>query len=335
MITENFLNHSLSKVLQKMEKTNIIELKGVAKYYEMGDSIVKALDGVDITIEKGDFVAIMGPSGSGKSTGMNLTGSLDLATKGEIYLDKENIELLGESELAQIRGKKIGFIFQQFNLIPNLTAKENVMLPMLFQGVNIEEREDRAEEILKKVDLDQRMDHYPNQLSGGQQQRICIGRAIVLKPRLIVCDEAVSALDVSVQAQVLNLLADLKDELQLSYLFISHDLSVIRHICDRVVVLYLGKVAETASVKDLFSRPKHPYTQALLSAAPKNHPREKKQRIILTGEIPSPLHPPTGCPFHTRCPVKQAVCTTHYPPHKTCPSQQTGENTQQEYYCIH
>lgn len=190
----------------------IIELKNVAKHYRMGDNIVKALNNVDISIEEGDFVAIMGPSGSGKSTGMNLTGSLDYATEGEIYLDGVDIEHMEESELAQIRGKKIGFIFQQFNLIPNLTAKENVMLPMLFQGVGKDERESRAEEILKLVDLQERMDHYPNQLSGGQQQRVAIARALSNNPDVILADEPTGNLDSKTEKKIMDFLTFLNKQ---------------------------------------------------------------------------------------------------------------------------
>ena len=175
----------------------------------MGDNIVKALDGVDIAVKKGDFVAIMGPSGSGKSTGMNLTGSLDLATKGEIFLDGQDIEHLEESELAQIRGKKIGFIFQQFNLIPNLTAKGNVMLPMLFQGTEAQEREEKAEELLKMVDLGERMDHYPNQLSGGQQQRVAIARSLSNDPEVILADEPTGNLDSKTETKIMDFLTNL------------------------------------------------------------------------------------------------------------------------------
>jgi putative ABC transport system ATP-binding protein len=188
---------------------NIIELKNVAKHYYMGENIVKALDGVDINIEEGDFVAIMGPSGSGKSTGMNLTGSLDLATTGEIYLDGEDIEHMEESELAQIRGKKIGFIFQQFNLIPNLTAKENIMLPMLFQDIDREEREGKAEELLKLVGLGDRMDHYPNQLSGGQQQRVAIARSLANDPEVILADEPTGNLDSKTEIKIMEFLTRL------------------------------------------------------------------------------------------------------------------------------
>jgi putative ABC transport system ATP-binding protein len=195
-----------------MSKNNIIELKNVAKYYEMGDNIVRAVDCINIEIEDGDFVAIMGPSGSGKSTSMNLIGSLDLATKGNIYLDGHDIEYLEESELAQIRGKKIGFIFQQFNLIPNLTAKENVMLPMLFQGKEEIEREARAENLLNLVGLGDRVDHYPNQLSGGQQQRVAIARALANDPEVILADEPTGNLDTKTGEMVMEFLNKLNNE---------------------------------------------------------------------------------------------------------------------------
>ena len=195
-----------------VEKKNIIELKDVAKHYEMGENLVKALDKINIAIEQGDFVAIMGPSGSGKSTSMNLIGSLDLATKGNIYLDGHDIEFLEESELAQIRGKKIGFIFQQFNLIPNLTAKENVMLPMLFQGKEEWEREEKAEELLKLVELGDRIDHYPNQLSGGQQQRVAIARSLANDPDVILADEPTGNLDTKTGEMVMNFLKKLNEE---------------------------------------------------------------------------------------------------------------------------
>jgi len=188
--------------------SKIIELKNVARYYEMWDNLVKAVDGLDIVIERGDFVAIMGPSGSGKSTTMNLVGSLDLATKGDIYLDNLDIEHLDESELAQIRGRKIGFIFQSFNLIPNLTAKENVMLPMLFQDTEGEEREKKAEELLRLVELDDRMDHYPGQLSGGQQQRVAIARSLANNPEVILADEPTGNLDTKTGEMVMRFLEE-------------------------------------------------------------------------------------------------------------------------------
>jgi len=209
ILYRNILKRPLTAGDMTGQKDKIIELKNVSKHYFMGDNVVKALDGVDITIERGDFVAMMGPSGSGKSTGMNLTGSLDLATHGEIFLDNQDIEHLEESELAQIRGKKIGFIFQQFNLIPTLTAKGNVMLPMLFQGVGREEREERAEELLKMVDLGNRANHYPNQLSGGQQQRVAIARSLANDPEVILADEPTGNLDSKTEIKIMDFLTKL------------------------------------------------------------------------------------------------------------------------------
>jgi putative ABC transport system ATP-binding protein len=220
---------------------NIIELKDVARYYEMGENIVKALDCVNVQVEKGDFVGIMGPSGSGKSTSMNLVGSLDLATKGNIFLDGENIEDMEESELAQIRGRKIGFIFQQFNLIPNLTALENVMLPMLFQEIDEEEREDRAEELLKLVDLGDRTDHYPNQLSGGQQQRVAIARALANDPEVILADEPTGNLDTKTGEKMMNFLTQLNAQGK-TIIMVTHDPDLAREHAKTIYSIRDGKV---------------------------------------------------------------------------------------------
>ncbi len=224
-----------------MKPDKIIELKNVAKHYYMGDNIVKALDGVDIVVEEDDFVAIMGPSGSGKSTGMNLTGSLDLATHGEIYLDGENIELLEESELAQVRGRRIGFIFQQFNLIPNLTAKENIMLPMLFQDVPREEREEKAEKLLEMVGLGDRMDHYPNQLSGGQQQRVAIARALSNDPEVILADEPTGNLDSKTETKIMEFLTKLNKEGK-TIIVITHAAEIAEKYANMIYWLKDGKV---------------------------------------------------------------------------------------------
>ncbi len=202
--------------------TTLIELDNVEKYYEMGENLVKAVDGISVKIEKGDFVAIMGPSGSGKSTSMNLVGSLDLPTHGEIYLDNKDIAHLDESQLAQIRGKKIGFIFQSFNLINNLTAKENVMLPMLFQDVDREQRENKAEELLNLVELGDRLDHYPNQLSGGQQQRVAIARALANDPEVILADEPTGNLDTKTGEKVMQFLEDLNNQGR-TIIMVTHD----------------------------------------------------------------------------------------------------------------
>jgi len=221
--------------------TTLIELEDVKKHYEMGDNLVKAVDGISIKIEKGDFVAIMGPSGSGKSTAMNLVGSLDLATRGEIYLDGKDIEHLEESELAQIRGKKIGFIFQSFNLIPNLTAKGNVMLPMLFQETDKVEREDKAEELLKLVDLADRMDHYPNQLSGGQQQRVAIARALANNPEVILADEPTGNLDTITGEKVMQFLEDLNKKGK-TIIMVTHDPDLAQSHATTIYWMKDGKV---------------------------------------------------------------------------------------------
>ena len=228
----------------------LITLEGVAKYYEMGDNVVRALDNIDMKIEQGDFVAIMGPSGSGKSTAMNLVGSLDVPTKGEIRMKDRNVSYLSESELAQLRGKKIGFIFQSFNLIPNLTAKENVMLPMLFQNISREERENKAIEILKLVELEDRMEHYPNQLSGGQQQRVAIARALANNPEIILADEPTGNLDTKTGARVLDFLERLNQEGK-TIIMVTHDANLAQSHARTIYWLRDGKVERvTRKVKD-------------------------------------------------------------------------------------
>jgi putative ABC transport system ATP-binding protein len=224
-----------------MAPDKLIELRNVAKYYEMGENIVKALDCINVIIEKGDFVAIMGPSGSGKSTAMNLTGSLDLATKGDIFLSDENIEHMTESELAQLRGKKIGFIFQQFNLIPNLTAKENIMLPMLFQGKSREEREKKAEDLLKLVELTDRETHYPNQLSGGQQQRVAIARALANDPEIILADEPTGNLDTKTGQKVMEFLKKLNEKNR-TIIIVTHEPNLAKNYARTIYSLKDGNI---------------------------------------------------------------------------------------------
>ena len=232
-----------------MESSHIIELRNVSKYYHMGEETIKAIDGVNISIERGDFVAIMGPSGSGKSTGMNLTGSLDLATHGEIFLDSQDIEHLSESELAQIRGKKIGFIFQQFNLVPTLTAKGNVMLPMLFQGTDRQEREERAEKLLEMVDLKDRMNHYPNQLSGGQQQRVAIARSLANDPEVILADEPTGNLDSKTEIKILDFLVNLNSEGK-TVIIVTHATEIAEKYARTIYWLRDGKIEKvTKKVK--------------------------------------------------------------------------------------
>lgn len=229
-------------------KEPLIRLENVTKHYRMGESVVKAVDGISIDIFKGEFVAIMGPSGSGKSTAMNLVGSLDLATKGKIYLNGQDIEKFAESELAQLRGKKIGFIFQSFNLIPNLTAKENIMLPMIFQGVPLENRERKATELLKMVELDNREDHYPNQLSGGQQQRVAIARALANNPEIILADEPTGNLDTKTGEHVMRLLSKLNSEGK-TIILITHAPEIATKHANKVYWLKDGKIEKITSKK--------------------------------------------------------------------------------------
>ena len=228
-----------------MEK--ILELRNVSKYYEAGESIVKALDNVSIEIKKGDFVAIMGPSGSGKSTMMSLVGSLDLATKGSIFLDGYDIEHLEESELANLRGKKIGFIFQNFNLIPTLTAKENVMLPMIFQNVSEDERKKRAEELLTLVGLAHRMNYYPNQLSGGQQQKVAIARALANDPEIILADEPTGNLDTKAGEKVMSFLEKLNKEGK-TIILVTHEPNIAKKYAKRIYHLKDGVIEKITTL---------------------------------------------------------------------------------------
>ena len=224
-----------------LKKKYLIELKKVAKFYRMGNNIVKALDGVNIRVKKGEFIAIMGPSGSGKSTGMNLAGSLDVPTHGTIYLDGQDISTLSESELAQIRGRKIGFIFQSFNLIPNLTSLENVMLPMMFLGKEREEREERAEELLKLVELKDRIDHYPGQLSGGEMQRVAIARSLANDPDVILADEPTGNLDTKTGIKVLEFLEKLNKQGK-TVIMVTHDSELAEKHADIVYWLKDGRL---------------------------------------------------------------------------------------------
>jgi putative ABC transport system ATP-binding protein len=228
---------------------SLIELSNVEKFYQMGDALVKAVDGISISIEKGDFVAIMGPSGSGKSTSMNLVGSLDLPTNGTVHLDDNDISQLDESQLAQIRGKKIGFIFQSFNLIGNLTAKENIMLPMLFQGVEEYEREMKAVELLNLVELHDRGDHYPNQLSGGQQQRVAIARALANDPEVILADEPTGNLDTKTGDNVMKFLKEFNEDGK-TVIVVTHDPELALNHTKKIYWMKDGKVEKiTKKVK--------------------------------------------------------------------------------------
>lgn len=315
---------------------NLLEVKGLKKYFPIHTGLfrkhtgdIKAVDGVDFVLKKGQVLGLVGESGSGKSTIARAAIRLIEPTGGSIEWRGKSINNLDTQQLLPLR-RDIQMVFQDplASLNPRKTILESIgEAPLLYGLVNKKDQRDFVVDMIKKVGLSSDVLYrYPHAFSGGQQQRICIARALALKPGIIIFDEAVSALDVSIQAQILNLLIELKETEALSYLFISHDLSVIRHIADEIIVLYLGKVMERAPNEELFTNPKHPYTQALLSAIPKHFPGEIKQRMILKGEIPSASHPPSGCPFRTRCPYAQPICAE--PP----PCKHVGER--HEYYCI-
>jgi putative ABC transport system ATP-binding protein len=232
----------------KKSEEIIIHLDNVSRYYHMGESVVKAVDGINLSIKKGDFVAVMGPSGSGKSTSMHLIGSLDVPTKGHIYLDGHDISSLHESDLAQIRGKNIGFIFQQFNLIPTLTVKENVMLPLSLQGTSLEEREEKVNALLKKMELTERADHFPNQISGGQQQRVAIARALANDPEVILADEPTGNLDTKTGEIVMEYLEKLNDEGK-TIVMVTHSPELVKEYADIVYWLKDGKIQKVTTKK--------------------------------------------------------------------------------------
>lgn len=279
-------------------------------------SYVKAVDDVSFHLYEGETLSIVGESGCGKSTTGRAILRLDEPTGGKVYFEDRNVLELNKSQMRKLRGD-LQVIFQDpfASLNPRQTIKQILNEAMAIQQVvPKEKRMERMLELLNYVGLPpEALDRYPHEFSGGQRQRIGIARALAVNPKLIICDEAVSALDVSIQAQILNLLKKLQKEFHLTFLFISHDLSVVRHISDRVMVMYLGKVVEIAEKKDLFDSPLHPYTNALLSAIPVPNPVIKKERIFLKGDVPSPINPPTGCRFHTRCPFATSKCKTEEP----------------------
>lgn len=305
-------------------KPPLLEVKNLKKHFPIYSGLLRhqvatnyALDGISFTLQPGEILGVVGESGSGKSTLGRSVIRLIEPTSGSVIFEGEDLLALDKKRMIGIR-QQIQMVFQDpfASLNPRKSIGESIGEALQVHGLvkTKEEQTERIAEILIQIGLEPSvMNLYPHQFSGGQQQRICIGRAIALNPKLIICDEAVSALDVSVRSQILNLLADLKNKLGLSYLFISHDMSVIRHFCDRVIVMYLGKMMEEAPTEELFNNPKHPYTQALLSAIPKKHPTDIGKRLVLAGEIPSSIHPPSGCPFRTRCPYAQPICSVSVP----------------------
>jgi oligopeptide/dipeptide ABC transporter ATP-binding protein len=279
-------------------------------------AIVTAVDGVSFSLEAGKTLALVGESGCGKSTLGRLVLRLIEPTAGRIRFDGRDVTDLRERELRPLR-RNAQLIFQDpyASLNPRMTVGQILAEPLaLHDVVPPSRRKERVNELLRLVGLEPRLTRrYPHEFSGGQRQRIAIARALAVEPKLIVCDEPVSALDVSIRAQVLNLLRDLQRRLGLAYIFISHDLAVVKHIADRIAVMHLGHIVEIGPNEALFANPRHPYSRALLSAIPVPAPGAMRERIILRGEMPSALHPPAGCPFHTRCPVAVARCETERP----------------------
>ena len=304
-----------------------LEINNLKKYFPVKAGIfrktvnnVKAVDDVSFSIKQGETLGLVGESGCGKSTtGRSILRLFDV-TDGEVLFEGKDILSLNKRELREMR-KEMQIIFQDpyASLNPRMKVKNIVEEPLVIHNIgdNKEERMERVKEIFDSVGLgEEHMDHYPHEFSGGQRQRVGVARALAVDPKLIIADEPVSALDVSIQAQVINMLQDLQNEFGLTYLFIAHDLSVVKHISNRIAVMYLGKIVELTDKKELFKNPQHPYTKALLSAIPVPDPTIDKDRILLKGDVPSPVDPPSGCRFHPRCPQAMDICSKEDPEFK-------------------
>lgn len=301
----------------------LLETKDLRKYFtgkkglfNRNPPVVKAVDDINLTIRRGETLGLVGESGCGKSTLGRTILKLIPMTSGQVLYEGRDIAACDKKQMWEMR-KKMQIIFQDpySSLNPRMTVFDLVSAPLQVYGIGTrEEQKEMVISILNDVGLDkQYLNRFPHEFSGGQRQRIGIARALILNPEFVVCDEAVSALDVSVRAQVLNLMQKMQKKKNLTYLFISHDLSVVRHVSDRVAVMYLGSVVEVGKKQELYASPKHPYTQALLSAIPIPDANRKRNRIILEGDVPSAYNPPSGCKFHTRCPYAKEQCQTEVP----------------------
>ncbi|MDX1417624.1 MAG: dipeptide ABC transporter ATP-binding protein [Candidatus Promineifilaceae bacterium] len=326
MNVDQTANNGLDGQNQKQTEHVLLDVKNLVKYFPIRGGIlqrvqawVKAVDDVSFHIYEGETLGLVGESGCGKTTAGRTVLRLIPATSGQVYFDGQDIFKLNDRQLKKLR-RDMQIIFQDpyTSLDPRLPVGESIAEGLrIHTNKNAQERYDVVVEMLSRVGM--RADHarrYPHEFSGGQRQRIGIARALALQPKFIVCDEPVSALDVSIQAQVLNILRDLQKDFGLTYLFIAHNLSVVEHFSDRVGVMYLGKMVELATREALYDNPIHPYTQALMSAIPVPDPTLKRQRILLQGDVPSPINPPAGCRFHTRCPLAFDKCTDEEPPFK-------------------
>jgi oligopeptide transport system ATP-binding protein len=318
-------------------QNNILEIKNIKKYFPIKKGLllrevgqVKAVDDVSFFVRQGETLGLVGESGCGKSTLGRTIIRLYEPTAGSIEFKKQNFQKVSGQKLRNMR-RDMQMIFQDpaAALDPRMTVSQILSQPFEIHGIlNSKEREAKVRSLLETVGLKpSHANRYPHEFSGGQKQRICIARAIALEPSLIICDEPVSALDVSIQAQILNLMKDLQQKFGLTYIFISHDLSVIEHLCDRIAVMYLGKIVEVATREELFHNPKHPYTQALISAIPRIGTGKKRMKKSLGGEVPSPINPPPGCTFHTRCPHAMPICSQKIPALKNYGTDTTPHNT--------
>ncbi|AMG96247.1 ABC transporter ATP-binding protein [Staphylococcus simulans] len=309
-----------------MDKKTILEVNNLKQYYPIKGGFfrrtigqVKAVDGISFKINEGETMGLVGESGCGKSSAGRSILRLQTPTDGTVLFDGEDITKIQGRKLREAR-QGFQMVFQDpyaslnpLQMVGDIVAEPNKN----YHKISKEELEKEVKALLVKVGLNTEDYYkYAHEFSGGQRQRVGIARALALKPKLIILDEPVSALDVSVQSQVLNLLDDLQEEFNLSYLFIAHDLSVVKHVSDYIGVMYLGHIVEQGPSDEIYNNPKHPYTQALISAIPEIDPEKRKERILLTGDLPSPANPPTGCPFHTRCPIAQEACKTTKPKYK-------------------